>query len=130
LARDGDDLAAARPQPEIRDMSWHRALLDDDVALAGSGAAPLDLLLSATLPSMSSAIFCRSNSAAGSEAITRPSRSTVMREHRSKTSPMRDEDDAAPQAGQLPDAAEDALDLPLAKGRRGLVEDQDARMAA
>ena len=43
---------------------------------------------------------------------------------------MRDEDDAASRAGQFPDAGEDALDLPLAKGRRRLVEDQDARVAA
>ena len=43
LARDGDDLAAARPQSEIRDMSWRREVVDDDVALAGSAAAPLDL---------------------------------------------------------------------------------------
>ena len=43
---------------------------------------------------------------------------------------MRDEDDTAPSAGQLPDAGEDALDLTLAKGRRRLVEDQDARVAA
>ena len=46
-------------------------------------------LLSATLPSMSSTILCRFMSAAGSEAIIRPSRSTVTREHKSNTSPSR-----------------------------------------
>src|ERR1700733_274301 len=46
-------------------------------------------LLSATLPSMSSTMLCRFISAAGCEAIIRPSRSTVTREHRSNTSPSR-----------------------------------------
>jgi hypothetical protein len=43
---------------------------------------------------------------------------------------VRDEDDAAACAGQFSDADEDALNLPLAKRRRRLVEDQNARVAA
>src|ERR1700733_20597 len=42
LARDGDDLAAARAQSKISNMSWYRELVDDDEALAGFDVTPLD----------------------------------------------------------------------------------------
>ena len=77
LARDGDDFTAARAQSEIRNVSWYGQLVDNDEALAGFVVTPLEFTPLGDLPSMSSTMLCRYISAAGCEAIIRPSRSAV-----------------------------------------------------
>ena len=76
-------------------------------------------------------MLCRYISAAGCEAIIRavPQRSHLRAQIQHLAEPMRDEDDAASCIGQFPDASEDALNLPLAKSRRRLGEDQNACVA-
>src|SRR5271155_2921568 len=90
------------------------------------------LLLSATLPSMSSTMLCRFMSAAGCEAIIWPSRSTVTREHRSNTSPSRCETKMtllpALASSRTPAKTRSISRSP--RVCRGLVEDQDAGVAA
>src|SRR3984957_8391095 len=113
-------------------MSWRGEAVDDDKALAGSGSTSLNLVPLGDLPKheFDDALpihpGCRLRRDHPAVPQHRYARAQIQ--HLAKS--MRDKDDAAPRAGQFPDAGEDALDLPLSKGRRRLVENQDACVAA
>ena len=132
LARDGDDLAAARAQSEIRNMSWHGKLVDDDEALAGFVVAPLDFAPLGDLAEheLDDALSIHFGGGLRGDHPAVPQHRHARAQIQHLAEPMRDEDDAASRAGQFPHAGEDALNLALAKSRRRLVEDQDACVAA